>query len=702
MMNDFRREDKIEKSYDSQLMKRLLKYSRPYWKILLLCITLLLVVTGVDLARPYLIKVAIDDHINALDRPMVAFEKGGSNFKDRGTLFRGRIYIRENKLDDKYPTKQRYQIINHKTEHYLITGTISNKTKYEVEEKNDTALITTENGAVFQGPKLTTDELVDFRNQDIAALSQIAILFLILILTGFIVNYIQIFLLHKTSQKIIYNLRQDVFSHLQKMSLSYFDKNPVGRLVTRVTNDTERLKEMYINVLVYVFKDLFLLLGIMIIMIKMNLKLALVSFSIMPFVLLAAFFFRKYARNAYREVRIKLAQINSSLSENISGMKIIQIFNQQKRKLKEFVGINNEHYKVAMKQIKIFAIFRPTMGLMYSLALALILWYGGGEVLQGALQFGVLYAFINYIKKFFQPINDLTQKYNILQSAMAAAERIFKILDTEEGIKNSKSTIKLPEKLDGKIDFENVSFAYEKDDWVLKNINLKINPGETVALVGATGAGKSSVIKLISRFYDIQKGKILIDGVDIKDLDKKELRKRIGVVLQDVFLFTGDIKSNIRLNADWIDEKEIKEASNYVNADSFISRLSGKYDHKVKERGATLSAGQRQLLAFARALAFDPDILVLDEATANIDTETEMLIQDALEKLTKNRTTIVIAHRLSTIQHADKIVVMHKGKIREIGDHQELLAKNGIYYDLYQLQYKDQLVDDKNNRQKSS
>jgi ATP-binding cassette subfamily B protein len=317
------------------------------------------------------------------------------------------------------------------------------------------------------------------------------------------------------------------------------------------------------------------------------------------------------------------------------------------------------------------------------------------------LQFGVLYAFINYIKKFFQPINDLSQKYNILQSAMASAERIFKILDTEVEIKNPEEPIMLPEELEGSVEFKDVWFAYEDEDWILKDINLEINPGETIALVGATGAGKSSIIKLISRFYDIQEGEILIDGIDIKNIQKKELRRRIGVVLQDVFLFTGDIKSNIRLNANEISNKEIIKSAKYVNADHFISKLPDKYDHKVKERGATLSAGQRQLLAFARALAFDPDILVLDEATSNIDTETEMLIQDALEKLTRDRTTIVIAHRLSTIQHADKIIVMHKGEIKEKGDHQELLSKGGIYYDLYQLQYKDQLLEKEESRKSS-
>ena len=699
-MNDFREEEKIKKAYDSKLMKRLLKYSRPFWKMLLLCIVLLLIVTGVDLARPYLIKVAIDDHINALDTPMVAFERGESPSSNKGVLYDGKRFIRENNLEEKYPDHPRYQIVNKEKRHYLIKGTVKPREKIVVNNINGNPEIVTDNSS-YRATKLNQTQLTLFRQQDIDGLTRIGLLFMTLIILGFGINYLQIYLLHKTSQKIIYNLRQDVFSHLQKMSLSYFDSNPVGRLVTRVTNDTERLKEMYINVLIYVFKDIFLLMGIMGIMVYLNIKLALVSFSVIPMALLAAFIFRKYAREAYREVRVKLAKINSTLSENISGMKIIQIFNQQKRKFKEFMNINEEYYDATMKQITIFAIFRPTMGLMYSLALALILWYGGGRVLNNMIQFGVLFAFINYIKKFFQPINDLSQKYNILQSAMASAERIFKILDTEVEIKDPVQPVNLPENLDGEVEFNDVWFAYEDKEWILKDINLKINPGETVALVGATGAGKSSIIKLISRFYDIQHGEIKIDGLNIENIKKKELRQKIGVVLQDVFLFTGDIKSNIRLNAESISDKEIRQSAKYVNADHFIAKLPQKYEHQVKERGATLSAGQRQLLAFARALAFNPDILVLDEATSNIDTETEVLIQDALEKLTRDRTTIVIAHRLSTIQHADKIIVMHKGEIKEKGDHQELLQKGGIYYDLYQLQYKDQLLEGNENRKSS-
>ena len=688
MPDDFREEEKIMgKAYDSRLMKRLLEYAYPYWKILVVCILLLLIVTGIELARPYLIKIAIDDHINAIDKPMVSFQV--DDFENKGAVYNNRRFIRLDNLNSDYPGRQKYQLYELESNYYLVEGLINENKQTTVNETGQ--LLQIQNGENSYDAQLLPEEVLDnFREQDYYALQRIALIYLTIIVLGFGINYLQIYLLNKTTQKIIYNMRQEIFTHLQKMSLSYFDKNPVGRLVTRVTNDTETLNEMYTNVLVNLFKDIFIILGIVIIMFRLNVQLTLVSLAIVPFVIAAAFIFRDYARDAYRTVRIKLAKINSALSENISGMKIVQIFNQEKRKLKEFININEDYYNASMRQIKIFAVFRPSMDLLYSLALAILIWYGGGRVYSQVLQFGVLYAFINYIQKFFRPINDLSEKYNMLQSAMASSERIFKILDTEIDIKDPIDPVQLPENIEGKVEFEDVWFAYEDEDWVLKDINFKISPGETVALVGATGAGKTSIINLISRFYDIQDGEILIDNTNIKKIAKSNLREKIGVVLQDVFLFTGNIGSNISLNVD-LDKNRIKETAQYVNADKFISKLSNKYEHEVKERGSTLSAGQKQLLAFARALAFDPDILVLDEATANIDTETEMLIQDALEKLTAERTTIVIAHRLSTIQHADKILVMHKGKIKERGTHQELLSKKGLYYNLYQLQYKDQM-----------
>lgn len=588
-MNNLHEEEVLGKAFDAYLMKRLLKYAKPYISLIFISFLLLILITLSDLARPYLMKIAIDD--------------------------------------------------------YIVVG-------------------------------------------DKAGLGKIVLIFIAVITGGFICNYVQVYILHYTGQKIIYNMRQELYSHLLRLSLSFYDKNPVGRLVTRVSNDMENLNEMYTAVLVNLFKDLFTLIGIVIVMLRMNLKVALISFTAIPLIFLSAIIFRRESRKAYRLVRVKLAKINAALSENISGMKIIQIFNREDYKYDEFSAINDEHRQASLREVFVFAVFRPSMDLIFSFSLALLIWYGGGKVLQNELPFGVLFAFVNYIDQFFKPINDLTEKFNILQSAMASAERIFLLLDKEEEIKNIEAPKPLG-RIKGKIEFKNVWFAYEGENWVLKDVSFTINPGETVAFVGATGAGKTTIISLITRLYDIQKGEILIDGKNIKEVDKYELRSQIAVVLQDVFLFTGDIKGNIRLNNEDIDDEKIKEVATFVNADNFIRKLPNKYDEKVMERGATLSAGQRQLLAFARALAFNPSVLILDEATSNIDTETELLIQDAIKKIIKDRTNIIIAHRLSTIQNADKIIVMHKGRIREIGKHQELLDKKGIYYDLYQLQYKE-------------
>lgn len=521
---------------------------------------------------------------------------------------------------------------------------------------------------------------------DTVRLGTIGILFIGTIILGFVFNFIQIYTLTHTGQTIIYNLRQQIFTHLQKMSIGFFDKNPVGRLVTRVTNDTETLNDMYTNVLVSLLKDISILIGTVVIMFRMNVKLSLIVLSVVPVLIPMTLIFRIKVRSIYREVRVALAKINSILSENITGIRIIQIFNREKEKLDEFEKANNDYKKALVKEVVVSGIFRPSIEMLSGFLIALVVWYAGGKVIDNTMTFGVLYAFINYIGYFFQPVNDLAEKYNILQSAMASSERIFSILDTEQEPDNG--IIYTDKKLfKGTIEFKNVWFAYKNEDWVLRDVSFSVPSGRTVAIVGATGAGKTSIINLINRFYEIQKGEILIDGVKITDIQKDCLRKNIGVVLQDVFLFGGTIKDNIRLNEAAISEDDIKTASEFVNAGKFIESLPDKYEEEVMERGATFSSGQRQLLSFARTLAFDPSILILDEATANIDTETELLIQDALSKLTRNRTTIVIAHRLSTIQHADNIIVLHKGKIREMGNHQELLARKGMYYNLYQLQY---------------
>lgn len=502
---------------------------------------------------------------------------------------------------------------------------------------------------------------------------------------GGILNFLQSVLLQYIGQKILYNIRTDIFAHLQQMSLSFFDKNPVGRLVTRITSDTDAINDMFTNVLVFLIQDILLITGTIVVMIKLDYRLAFLSLTVVPLIAISTIIFRKYDRKAYRMIRTRIARIYASLSEYISGMRIIQIFNREKMIYDKFDNINRNYMDVSFYQLKIFSLFRPLNEFYRFLALTILIWVGGGQVLRGFITFGVLFAFFNYINQLFQPIIDISEKYDMVQSSMAAAEKIYTLLTTPPDIKDPENPI-IPETIKGRIEFKNVWFAYNGEDWVLKDVSFTIEPGQTVAFVGATGAGKSSIISLIGRLYDIQKGEILIDGINIKHLPQSVLRRHIAVVLQDVFLFTGDIKSNIRLNNDKISDEKLVEVAKYVNADKFIQKLPKKYDEPVTERGSTLSQGQRQLIAFARALAFDPTILVLDEATANIDTETEQLIQDSLMKISKNRTTIIVAHRLSTIQHADNIIVIHKGRIREMGKHQELLAKQGIYYKLYQLQ----------------
>lgn len=666
-MSDGLQEDKVEeKQYDSKLMKRLLAYAKPYWKFLLLAMVLMMLVTGLDLLRPYLLKIAIDDYITGHENPMYEME---INDDYEGVIYQGKEYVRISDLEDPdikaLETYPQVDLEKYEGEYYI--GDVGSDLSSRMMLDNDSYAL--------------------FRQADISGINRLSLFFVIAILLAFVFNYAQVVILNYTSQKVIYNIRQELYEHIQSLSISYFDKNPIGRLVTRVSNDTENLNEMYTSVLINLFKDLFMLVGITFIMFQMNSTLAIISLLFIPLVIAASIVFRNKVRVLYRLSRAQLAKINSKLNENISGMRTIQIFEKQKKIAEDFSGINQDYLETTKKEIKLFAIFRPSMEVIRSLAIAAIIYYAGGEVISGVMEFGVLYAFIEYLQRFFQPILDLTEKYNIMQSAMASSERIFSILDEESFIENQDNPL-VKDHLEGKIEFKNVWFAYVDEDWVLKDISFTINPGDTVAFVGATGAGKSSIINLITRFYDIQRGEILIDGVNVKSYDKDSLRSKIGVVLQDVFVFTGTIEDNIRLNNEDISHERLVEVSEYVNADHFINKLPHKYEEKVMERGSTLSSGERQLLAFARTLAYNPNILILDEATSNIDTDTELLIQDALGKLIENRTTIAVAHRLSTIQHANNIIVLSKGVIKEMGNHQELLAREGMYYDLYRLQYK--------------
>lgn len=535
--------------------------------------------------------------------------------------------------------------------------------------------------------KIAVDDAI--ANKDYNTLHVIVLILIGTLIFQAIFQYILTYFTQLMGQKIIYDLRVKIFSHIQKLSLKYFDKTPIGKIVTRVTNDVEALNEMFSSGIIMVFSDVFIIIWIFGFMFVMSWKLALITLSVLPVLFYATFLFRKKVRIAYRQERKFLARLNSYMQEHITGMNVVQIFGKEKVEFKKFLGINSDYRDALIRSVFYYALFYPVVEILSSISLALIIWYGGGSVISETMTIGVLFAFIQYTEMFFRPIRDLSEKYNIMQTAMAASERIFEVLDDKTIIEN-KEKVQSMQKLKGEVEFRNVTFAYNNDEYVLKDVSFKIMSGETVAIVGATGAGKTSIISLLTRFYDIQKGEITVDGINIKDLDKAELRKKISVVLQDVFLFSGDIKSNIGLNSPEISNEQILEAAKKVGADKFIQKLPNRYDEGVKEKGATLSVGQKQLISFARALAFNPQILILDEATSSVDTETELLIKQAIEKLLVGRTSIVIAHRLSTIQNADKIIVMHKGEIREIGSHQDLLLEKGIYYKLYQLQYKEQ------------
>lgn len=724
-MDDFREEEALGKAYDARLMARLLTYAKPFWRVILLCIMLLGFIAAVELARPYLLKVAIDDHLNGISKPMLAYPAGQAP-AGQGQVysFAGRDFVRLPYSSSTAAGRdarpgvtaapalpggaEPYQVLVVGTDKILVRGHVPQGSEFApaaavpgtdpdplitslaAGRRLATVQVTPPGQAPFrvQGVVLNQEDANLFQVGDGPSVLRLAVFYLVLLLLGLVLNYGQTLLLQLTGQRIVFRIRQEVFSHLQRLPLAFFDRNPVGRLVTRVANDTEALSEMYTSVLVNLFRDVFLLVGITAVMLRMNMKLGLLALAVMPLVALVTFVYQQKARDAFRDVRVKLARINATLSENISGMRVVQIFRREKAQAEEFHSINQAHFDAGMRQLYVFAVFRPALDLLAQLALTLVIWYGGGQVIRGNLQFGVLIAFTSYIQQFFRPIQELAEKFNILQQAMASSERLFQLLDTEPEVAD-KPEARVLDKVRGAVEFDHVWFAYEGDNYVLRDVSFKVEPGQTVAFVGHTGAGKSSIMNLVSRFYDVQRGAVRVDGVDVRDVTQESLRRNIAVVMQDVFLFTGDVKGNIRLNADHITNDDVRRAAATVGADSFIRRLPHGYDEPVAERGATLSAGERQLLAFARALAFDPAILVLDEATASIDSETEHLIQQALRELSRGRTTLIVAHRLSTIQHADQIIVLHKGMIREQGTHQELLARQGLYYKLWRLQFEE-------------
>jgi ATP-binding cassette, subfamily B, multidrug efflux pump len=631
-MSGIHEEEVLGKAYDSRLMKRLLTYLHPYRVQVVIALIAIVLKACADVLGPYLTKVAIDKYL-----------------------------------------------ASHTEAHSLLDR--------------------------FLSPRPLT------------GIAQIAGMYIGILLFSFLLEFTQTYVMQWTGQKVMFDLRSEIFRHLQRLHIAFFDKNPVGRLVTRVTSDVDALNEMFTAGVVSIFEDVFVLLGILVIMLNMNWRLALITFAVLPIIFYATSIFRRKVRESYRRIRVAIARINAYLQEHVTGIVVLQLFNREKKSYERFEKINRTHMDAFKDAIMAHAVYYPVVEVLSATAIACVVWFGGNQVIRNLVTLGVLVAFMQYAQRFFRPIQDLSEKYNILQSAMASSERVFKLLDTPAEIV-SPATPKVPDG-PGRIEFEHVWFAYrtlaqaaeeaaskgeklktaggngnlaQEYDWVLRDVSFTIEPGETVAIVGHTGAGKTTIISLLLRFYDVQKGAIRIDGIDVRDMDLMDLRRRYGVVLQDPFLFSGTVAGNIRLGSSWIADQEVENAAEQVNVADFIRSLPGGFGEEVRERGSTLSTGQKQLISFARALAHNPKILILDEATSSVDTDTEFRVREALTRMVEGRTSIIIAHRLSTIQRANKIIVMHKGKVREIGTHQQLLAERGIYWKLYQLQYKDQEI----------
>lgn len=643
-----------------------------------LATVLVLFIIAVELYRPIIIGNAIDQYINGYYHPYVEADVSASD----AVNWNGLVLSRDQAVS-KADSASFYQIFLWKDHYYMA----ENLTRAECTALQNADTSVLKNYVREGAQKLTSNDLKILRQNDFKGILKAGILFLLLLFSGFFLNLADTWLLQKMGQQIVYKLREETFTHIHSLSLSFFNTTPVGKLVTRVSNDTEAVNELFSTILVKLFKNVVKIIGYAVVMLSINVKMAGISFLLLPLVAILTFIFRHLSRKAYQITRNKITELNTFLSEHISGMKLIQIFAREKEKYSEFEGKSMELYRANFREIMTFAIFRPSIYLVSVIAMILVIRTGSLSVLNGSLSLGTLFVFITYISSFFEPIQELSEQLGTLQSSIASAEKIFSVLDVKPEIVSP--TDPAPVNILGEIEFRHVWFAYEEENYILKDVSFVIHPGEKAAFVGATGAGKSTILNLIGRYFDIQKGQILIDGIDIHEIDLDVLRGAIGQVQQDVFIFTGDIKSNISLNNEAISPDDVRRAAEIVNADPFIQKLPHGYDEPVTERGSTLSAGQRQLLSFARTLAYDPKILVLDEATANIDTETETLITQALARLMDGRTTIMVAHRLSTIQHADKIIVMHHGEIKESGTHQELLAKDGLYKKLYELQLMD-------------
>ncbi len=680
--------EKVITSYSGNVFKRLFSYMKPYLGKFILAIILILAITAFELIRPMLIARSIDTYIEGYDKTygIVTQEKAELSFNG--------LYLSKDFKEDE--VSGYCQIVLYQDSYYYFENIAAEEAKLLVElndegldkqaiKKENIIEISSEDGTILQGKLLAQEELKVLRSTDFKGILIIGIIYLIVLALNAIFDSAQSYILLITGQNIIYDMRNELFEHVHSLSLRFFDTHPTGQIDTRITNDVEALNRMFSHVLVNLVRKSVLIIGYVVVMFALNSKLAIITMIYLPIIFILTLYFRKVSRNIYRVVRTKISQLNTFLSEHISGMKLIQIFAREKEKYQQFEEKSDDLYKTRIRELFIYAIFRPFISFIANLALVAIVYKGSHYVLDGVLTVGVLYVFISYIRSFFWPIQEMAEQFSTLQNAFASAEKIFTLLDEKMQINEIENPVKL-EKIKGEIEFKNVWFAYDEQNWVLKDVSFVIKPGQKVAFVGATGAGKSSILNLIGRYYEIQDGEILLDGINIKELSLKQIRSAIGQVQQDVFIFTGDVKSNIRLLNEDITIEQIKEAAKAVNADGFIESLPNQYDEMLTERGSNLSFGQRQLLSFARTLVINPKILVMDEATANIDTETELLIQEALKTLMENRTTIMVAHRLSTIQHADNIIVLDKGEIVETGTHQDLLTQDGIYKKLYELQ----------------
>lgn len=697
---DIHEEKRLGDIKDGQLWNKMLSFARPYWKQILWSFILAVLIVGALIVQPLFIQIAIDDRINGLYKPMVSIPEHASAEISQDFSIADSVVIWDHTAfyrvegDGMWPSSAiPVQIVLNQGEHYLVYGWHGDGDELILPQQHESTFTIQHEGEQLSVRHLSADELDLFRKQDYTGFLIIALLFLLSVVLAGALTYWQSILLQNTGQQIIYDIRKKMFHHLTKLQTSYFDRNPVGRLVTRVAHDVEALNQMYSQVLVNLAKELLMLAGIVGVMLYMDVELALVTFAVVPFLVLATFLFKGAIREAQRNARAMLSKLNSFLAENLSGMGIVQIFTREKKQLSDFNELNEAHYKAGMRGTTLNSIFNPTIGFIGNLALALIVWYGGKAVLNMQINYGIVYAFTVYARQFFTPLMALSDRYTQIQTALASAERIFELLDEQPKILNKADAKVLPEPIRGEIVFDRVWFAYDRDEWVLRNISFTAKPGETVAFVGATGAGKSSIINLINRFYDVQQGSVRIDGIDLRDLKIENVRQHVGVIQQDPFVFTGNVYDNIRLNRKNVSEEEIRMAAKALSMDDFIRRLPKQYDTPLGEQGIRLSSGQQQLLSFLRAYVDNPNILILDEATAHVDTETEKIVQEGLIRLSQGRTTLIVAHRLSTIRHADKIIVMHKGQIREIGNHDELMRQGGIYRKLYELQNTERQVE---------